>query len=347
MDKEDFLTIRKADGKFNEILAGGAETRLLESFFGIGITELLFHREKLSSLKIAEALDLHPLRARKWLHLLSLIGLLEESEGREEDGRTSLYNLSPLGYGLLDEYGKPFAYSSEKVKFWRLAADIDIIQALRGKPLPLAVRWPPQTLDSAYHIEWWMSATVDGAIGAIEKSLDLKRYSKLLDAAGGAGTMACHFAGKYPNLSITVFNLPNSAYLARENIAAGGFAGRIFVEECNFLIDESLPGEFDIVLWSRVLCDWPSDIVFSLLQKTHNALLPGGEIVICEPFIKDNEDLILAWEFRYIFSDDFGVACYKTRGEYEFLLKESGFEISGYTPPDDDSFYSVIRAKKS
>jgi SAM-dependent methyltransferase len=346
MDDVSLPSLQETDKSFNQILAGGAKTKLLESFVAIGLTELLFRCERLSCRKIAEELDLHPLRTQKWLHLLGLIGLLEEIEGEEEGRKALLYGLSPLGYGLVDEKGKVFAYSSDKVNFWQAVAEIDFIPVLRGKPLPLAVRWPPRTFDSAYHLEWWMSATAEGAIKAIEKSLNLKDYKNMLDAAGGAGTMACHFASQYPDLVITMFNLPNSAYLARENIVANGLVERVFVEERNFITDESLPTGFDIVLWSRVLCDWPSEAVVSLLEKTRRALLPGGEIVICEPLVEGNEDLIIAWEFRYIFSDDFGVACYKTREEYEFLLRESGFEMCSFTPPDEDSFYSVIRARR-
>jgi hypothetical protein len=339
-------TLQEKDRRFNEILAGGAKTRLLESFAGIGITELLFRSGTMSDDSIAEALHIHPFRAKKWLHLLSLIGLLEEKEEEVEGKKELFYDLSPLGCGLIDEDGKVFPYTVDKIHFWQAVAGLDFMSVLRGKPLPLAVRWPPQTFDSAYHLEWWMSSTAEGAVKAIEKTIDLGEYKKMLDAAGGDGTMACHFAKEHKNLLITMFNLPHSAYLARENIVAGGLAERVFVEERNFLSDASLPEGFDIVLWSRVLCDWPSEVVIDLLKKTHRSLLPDGEIVICEPLIEGNEDFIIAWEFRYIFSDDFGVACYKTRDEYEFLLSEAGFRVCGFTPADDESIYSVIRAKR-
>ncbi len=341
-----FPSLSEKDKRFNEILAGGAETRLLESFVGINITELLFRSEILSGDKIAEALNLHPFRVQKWLHLLSLIGLLEERDEEVEGKKEILYGLSPLGYGLVDEDGKVFPYTVDKILFWQAVAGLDFISVLRGKPLPLAVRWPPRTFDSAYHLEWWMSSTAEGAIKAIEKTINLDEYKKMLDAAGGDGTMACHFAKEHKNLLVTMFNLPHSAYMARENIVANGLVERVFVEERNFLSDKSLPEGFDIVLWSRVLCDWSSEVVIGLLKKTYRSLLPGGEIIICEPLIEGNEDFIIAWEFRYIFSDDFGVACYKTRNEYEFLLHEAGFQVCGFIPADDESIYSVIRAKR-
>ncbi|PKN76318.1 MAG: hypothetical protein CVU52_05285 [Deltaproteobacteria bacterium HGW-Deltaproteobacteria-10] len=339
-------SLSEKDKMFNEILAGGAETRLLESFVGTKISELLFRHRRLSGSRIAQELHLHPLRTQKWLHLLSLVGLLEEREEAVEGKQEILYGLSPLGYGLVDKDGKVFAYSIDKIVFWQAVADLDFISVLRGQPLPLAVRWPPQTFDSARHIEWWMTITAEEAIKAIEKTVNLDEHKNMLDAAGGVGTMACHFAKEHKNLNITMFNLPNSAYLARENIVANGLVERVFVEEINFLSDQPLPDGFDIVLWSRVLCDWSSEVVLDLLKKTYHSLLPGGEIIICEPLIEGNEDFIIAWEFRYIFSDDFGVACYKTRDEYEFLLKDAGFQVCSFTPADDESIYSVIRAQR-
>ena len=347
MQKPSSPSLHEKDRRFNEILAGGAETRLLESFVNLKLPELLFRNGPLTVTAIALALRLDPFRVRKWLHLLSLIGLLDEKEETSEGEKELFYGLSPLGYGLVDENGNFFAYSADKILFWQAVASLDFLAVLRGKPLPLAVRWPPQTFDSAYHLEWWMSSTAEGAIKAIEKTVNLGEYGKMLDAAGGVGTMACHFAKEHKNLRITVFNLPHSAYMTRENIAANGLADRVFVEERNFLSDESLPEGFDLVLWSRVFCDWSSEVVTDLLKKTHRSLLPGGEVVICEPLIEGNEDFIIAWEFRYIFSDDFGVACYKTKNEYVSLLREAGFQVCGFTPADDEDIYSVIRAKKS
>lgn len=346
MQNLPYPSFQEKDNVFNDILAGGAKTRILESFVNTRLTELLFQGDLLSADQIAQKLNLHPLRARKWLHLLSLAGLLEETEEERQGKKNIFYGLSPLGYGLIDRDGKVFAYSTDKITYWQAVADLDFVTVLRGKPLPLAVHWPPQTFDSACHLEWWMTITAEGAIKAIEKTVNLDQYRNMLDAAGGVGTMACHFAKEHKNLTVTMFNLPHSAYLARENIVASGLRERVFVEERNFLTDQSLPEGFDIVLWSRVLCDWSSEVVLDLLKKTFRSLLPGGEIVICEPLIEGNEDFIIAWEFRYIFADDFGVACYKTRAEYEFLLREAGFQVSDFAPADDESIYSVIRAKK-
>ncbi len=340
-----YLTPRERDNKYEELLAGGAKTRLLESFIDFELASLLASEGPLSAEDIAKRLSLHLLRARKWLHLLSLIGLLQRVD-TENQSTHEVYAITPLTQAILGDDGRGGAFYRDRVEYWRSVAVLDFNSVLRGLPLPLAVRWPPQTLEAASHLEWWMTITVAGAIQAIEKSVDLDKVAKMLDAGGGDGTMACTFARSHPNLDITVFNLPYSAYLARGKITREGLADRITVVEGDFLSEKPLPSGFDLVLWSRVFTDWPVEVVQKMMEKTRNSLIPGGRIVICEPLLEGNEDFVTAWEFRYIFYDDFGVAAFKTRSVYEQLLTQVGFELSGFSDADEESFYSVILATR-
>jgi len=347
-DWRKFLTPRERDNKYEELLAGGAKARLFESFIDFELASLLTAEGPFSAEAIAQKLALHPHRAKKWLHLLSLIGLVEERAPADKLAyNNNVYALTPLARAIFGDDGKGGAFYRDKVQYWRNVAGLDFNAVLRGLPLPLAVRWPPQTVEAAAHLEWWMSITAAGAIQAVEKAVDLSRVTKMLDAAGGDATMACAFAQSHPNLDITVFNLPNSAYLARNKTAQEGLNDRITIAEGDFLSEEPLPGGFELVLWSRVFTDWSTEVVQKLIKKTHEALIPGGQIVICEPLLDGNEDFVIAWEFRYIFSDDFGVAVYKPRSLYEKLLTEAGFTVTDFSDMDEESFYSVIIATRS
>jgi SAM-dependent methyltransferase len=342
-----FLTPRERDDKFNALLSSGAKIRLLESFIDFELASLLASEGPLSAETIAKKLVLLPLRTKKWLHLLSLIGLVKEIAPTDNPlYGDKTYAITPLAQSIFGDDGQGGAFYRDRVQFWRSVAVLDFNAVLRGLPLPLAVRWPPQTLEAATHLEWWMSVTAAGAIRAVEKTVDLSKVTKILDAAGGDAIMACAFARSYPNLDITVFNLPNSAYLARNRVAQERLSDRITVAQGDFLSEEPLPGGFELVLWSRVFTDWPAEVVQKLLKKTYEALIPGGRVVICEPLLDGNKDLIIAWEFRYIFYDDFGVAVYKTRAAYEQLLAEAGFKVTDFSDMDDESFYSVIIAAR-
>lgn len=341
------VTRRERDGGFEELIAGGAKTRLLESFLDSKLAPLLASKGPLSAQAVAEKLSLHHLRARKWLHLLNLIGLVDEIPEDRAGMSKEVYALSPFARALFGEDGKGGEYWIDRVQYWRNVAVLDFNAVLKGLSLPAAVKWPPQTLEAAQHLEWWMSVTAAGAIQAIEKAVNLSTVTKMLDAAGGDATMACAFSKAHPNLKTTIFNLPNSAFLARRRIAQEDLTDKITVLEMDFLSEQPFPQGFELVLWSRVFSDWPSDVVLELLHKTYQSLTPGGRVVICEPLLDQNRDLVINWEFRYLFYDDFGVAVYKSRAQYEKLLQEAGFTPSNFYDVDEESFYSVIVATRT
>ena len=79
----------------------------------------------------------------------------------------------------------------------------------------------------------------------------------------------------------------------------------------------------------------------------YDALNEGGQLVICEPFKDTNEDLILIWEFRYMFWDDFGKACFKPIDLYQSILKEVGFDNIQLSAIDTEGVDRIMKAVKS
>jgi len=137
-----FLTPRERDSKFDELLAGGAKTRLLESFIDLELASLLASQGPLSAEAIAKKLTLDPLRARKWLHLLSLIGLVQKIDTVDKPTHGSeAYAITPLAQAIFGSDGKEGAYCRDRVQYWRNVAVLDFSAVLRGLPLPLAVKW--------------------------------------------------------------------------------------------------------------------------------------------------------------------------------------------------------------
>jgi len=167
---------------------------------------------------------------------------------------------------------------------------------------------------------------------------------RLLDIGGGDGTVGCGLCSAYPDLQVTVFNLPASADLARAHIAERQMTERVAVCEGDFFKDE-FPGGFDHVLFNRTLADWQPTICKMLFDKVRRCLAPGGKLVINEALLEGNTDFTLAWEFRYIFYDSYGRALFKPLAVYKHLLEDAGFQITKVTPMRDEAFYSVIEAK--
>jgi SAM-dependent methyltransferase len=328
---------RERDDFYYKLVAGAAQTRLLESVIELRLPHLLAERGPLTAAEVAEALGLHLKRASKWLVLLERVGMLTRSEGRYQntDAAIALH---------WDKEGRENFFLRDQLYFCSRVYALNLSDVLRGAALPEAVRWPPRTKEAAEHLEYWMTITANEAWAALERGTDWATTKTLLDVGGGDGSVACALVRKYDHLQATVFNLPASADLARARIAREKLESRVRVVEGNFL-EDALPLEFDRVLFSRVLADWDPAVCQMLLKKARASLNPGGSAVICEPFDDTNRDLALSWEFRYTFYDDFGVQTYKPIAQYQAMLKIAGFSDMKVIDRIDDTLYGVLTAR--
>lgn len=335
-------SLRDRDNRFYRLLAGGARTRLLEGFLELRLPALLGAEGPMTALAICQRLELQPHRGWKFLHLLALCGLLVE-EGGERGADSAVYRLSAEAQEYFGADGTGGFFFEDLVNYWRMVAILPFTEVLRGMPLPEAVRWPPAGPEAAEHLEMWMRVTAPGTIKTLVHSQALEGARRLLDVGGGDGTVGCALVSEYPNLEVTVFNLPASADIARRTLAERGYSDRIGVHEGDFLQQE-LPAGYDRVLFSRVLTDWTPDVCRMLFEKARRALTPEGRLVVNEALIEGNLDYAIAWEFRYIFYDTFGRALLKPFAVYERLLQEAGFRVVKVSPMLDDAFYRVIEA---
>ena len=316
--------------------------RLLEGFLDLQIPELLGTRGPMSGREICDLLSLHPHRGWKFLHGLAMIGLLDEENG-ERGEYSATFRLSDEAKRYFGTDGRSGYFFRELIIYWRGVGVLPFVDVLRGLPLPEAVRWPPVGRKHAEHLETWMRVTADGATKTIIESGALTGAKRLLDVGGGDGTIGCNLQAAYPDLEITVFNLPESAFLARQNIATRECGDRVKVHEGDFLKDE-LPGGFDRILFSRVLTDWTPNVCQMLFEKARRASTDDGQLIINEALVDGNGDYSVSWEFRYIFYDTFGRAMFKPFRVYEQLLASAGFKVTRVAPMLDDAFYNVIQA---
>jgi SAM-dependent methyltransferase len=336
------LTRSERDDAYYRIVAGLVTTRLLESCAELGLFRLFAERGPLTGDQITAILALHPKRTRKWLLTLRHAGLVEETPA--QNGQEPCYRAGPLARALFFHDGTPAFFYSDFLRFTRKVFDFDFAKMLRGMPVP-QVHYPPADMTEAQVLETWMGETAKETIAIIEQAITFEDARRFLDVAGGNGGMAIHYAKRYPHLSLTIFNLPNSAFIARQNIAKAGMGERISVVEGDFRKDP-LPHGYDVVQFSRVMADWDENTCRMLMEKSHQALVPGGRLVICEPMTDDNRDLAVAWEFGYIPYDDFGVELYKPFSTYERLLNETGFTVIKSVRKTPDSVHSTIVAQR-
>jgi len=118
--------------------------------------------------------------------------------------------------------------------------------------------------------------------GEICRKLQIKKYSKLLDLAGGQGTYAVRFAEKNKNLKAVVFDIPDVIKIAREYIQKSGLAGQIATKAGNCLEDNFGKESYDIVFVSNLLHIYRPGENRKILKKCWDSLLKKGIVVIQE-----------------------------------------------------------------
>jgi SAM-dependent methyltransferase len=188
----------------------------------------------------------------------------------------------------------------------------------------------------------------DRAVGiarGVVPFLDLSGCRSLLDVGGGPGTYAALLAEAYPELAVTVLDLPGVCAVARELLDGTPAAARIELQAGDARRGEYGSDRYDAVLFSGVLHQMAPAVIQRMLAAAYGALRPGGRTLIC--------DLMLdASRTRPVFSALFSLQMLLTSQEGAAFpvddcrgwLLAAGFakaEVVRLPPP-----YTLIRAEK-
>ncbi len=124
-----------------------------------------------------------------------------------------------------------------------------------------------------------MHVVGQGMAPTIADSLDLSAYSKLLDIGGGPGTYTIAFLRKAPQMTATLFDLPEVVEIGRENLAKAGFVDRVKIVAGDYTKDD-LPLNHDLALLSAIIHSNSRETNRNLFRKIYNSLDQGGTILI-------------------------------------------------------------------
>jgi len=123
--------------------------------------------------------------------------------------------------------------------------------------------------------------------------LQIKKYRRLLDLAGGQGTYAVKFAEKNKNLKAVVFDLPDVIKIAREYIKESGMTGQVTTKAGNCLEDNFGKGLYGIVLVSHLLHAYDPSENQKILKKCWDSLTKDGIVVIQEFILNPSKSVPL------------------------------------------------------
>jgi len=123
----------------------------------------------------------------------------------------------------------------------------------------------------------------------IAAAVNLEGKSHLLDLGGGPGTHAIHFCMANPELRATIYDRRTTEPFARKIAERFGVADRVGFVAGDFNSDP-IEGVYDVAWLSQILHSNTPEECESLINKTVQALEPGGLILIHDFFLNDTMD---------------------------------------------------------
>jgi demethylspheroidene O-methyltransferase len=203
---------------------------------------------------------------------------------RRGEGR---YGLGPLGAAMLGNPGVAAMVEHHAM----LYADLrDPVALLRGQAgaTELGRYWPYAaggTVPEASQVAAYstlMGASQPLVAEDVLAAYDVRRHRCLLDVGGGEGRFLVAAAARAPGLQLKLFDLPAVAERARAALSAAGLAGRASVVGGDLHAD-ALPTGADLISLVRVIHDHDDSAALAILQRVHDALPPGGTLLLAEP----------------------------------------------------------------
>ncbi|WP_420223349.1 methyltransferase [Pigmentiphaga litoralis] len=121
--------------------------------------------------------------------------------------------------------------------------------------------------------------TADAACRVMARVPVMATATRLLDLGGGPGWVAIELVRQHPQLQAVVFDWPETAAVAQENIISAGLEERLAVIGGDLAHDDIGTG-YDVIWCASVLHFVPDPA--AALRRIHAALRPGGVLVCAQ-----------------------------------------------------------------
>ncbi|MDP5083844.1 MAG: acetylserotonin O-methyltransferase [Yoonia sp.] len=272
--------IVRAEGEaMFDLVAGFCHSQILQAFVRLNMPQILLEQE-MTAEALAMKVDVPPDRMPVLLAAATAIGLIK----RRRSGR---YALTTRGAALAGVPGLAGMIDHHDVLYLDLA---DPVAFFRGEvETELAEFWPyvfgaGGATDPATTATYSQLMADSQALVAEDTlaAVSLKDVQAITDIGGGTGAFLTAVGAAYPDIQMTLFDLPAVAPAARERFAAAGLSERADIVPGSFR-DDPLPEGADMISLVRVLYDHADATVAELLKAVHAALPDGGRILISEP----------------------------------------------------------------
>ncbi|OBA95386.1 hypothetical protein A5662_01625 [Mycobacteriaceae bacterium 1482268.1] len=188
---------------------------------------------------------------------------------------------------------------------------------------------PP--LETIFHE--MMSLVSLGTAAFLAGTVDLSHHRSLLDVGGGEAMNAIALAGRWPDLHVTVLDLPTVAETTSARLTEQGMGDRVTAVGGDCFAEE-FPEGFDAILFSRFLGIWSEEKIRNMLAKAARALRPGASLYVIDALQDDDEmgPPFVAHLSAYFLTLASGEGMIRTWAEWTAWLEEAGFKSFSRQP---------------
>lgn len=308
------IAARRAKALF-DVVAGFVYSQILYACVRLDLLEKLRVRPR-SVQELADDcnMPLHSMQAL--LRGAASLNLSEELA----DGR---FALGSDGAALLGNPGIAELVLHHEALYSDLADPVALLRRGGGGGL-LAGYWPYDANDaeSAARYSALMAASQPMLAEQIIRAYDFGRHQSLTDIGGGEGAFLEKVGHRWPDLPLSLFDLPAVAARARARL---GSRAKVF--DGSF-IDDPIPVGADIFTLVRVLHDHDDDVVRKLLKKVHDALPRGGTLLVAEPMAEKQGARAMGHGYFGLYLLAMGSGRPRSAQEISSFLKTAGFASS-------------------
>jgi hypothetical protein len=160
----------------------------------------------------------------------------------------------------------------------------------------------------------------------LAKSRDFSTFRCLVDVGGGSGGLAIAMAETWPNLTITIADLPAITPVAQRYVDEAGFAKRITVCPTN-AVSDPLSKSYDIAVMRGLFPVLTGDQIRKVLANVYSALKPGSPLYVVGWILDNSHVAPLSYAtYNLLFVNDHADGLIHTEAEHRTWLEEAGFE---------------------
>ena len=273
------------------LLAGVVPSPAAEAWGGMGLSGILvaavrtgltarLAQNPATAAELAADLGLDPLPTRLLLDCLRSAGHVTARAGRYQLSRRSRRWLDPASGLSVAEY---VAGTADYWTWWAELGDVT-----RGRHPAGSHGAPPGDPYWERYIRGQRELARLSA-GEVARKLRLPSGARqVLDIGGGHGLYSAALCRRHPGLTATVLDLPGSAAVGREIVAAAGLADRVRFRDGDATAGDLGTGDldrgYDAVLCFNHVHHLAQDQIPVLFGKAREALAPGGTLAVMDAF---------------------------------------------------------------